>query len=130
MDIADLHSIMIVEDEPDIQAVARLALEKVGGFQVTVCGSGREALDRLGEVNPDLILLDVMMPDMDGLETYRRLRALPQTATIPIIFQTAKVQASEVSQYREMGALDVIFKPFDPMQLAANVRSIWEHHHG
>lgn len=123
-----LERILYAEDEPDIQAVAKLALEMVGGFKVLICNSGAETLERVSGFAPDLILLDVMMPGMDGPSTLQRLRANPATAAIPVVFLTAKVQPSEVLQYREMGALDAIAKPFDPMTLAADVKSIWEKH--
>lgn len=123
-----LERILYAEDEPDIQAVAKLALEMVGGFKVLICNSGAETLERVSGFAPDLILLDVMMPGMDGPSTLQRLRANPATAAIPVVFLTAKVQPSEVRQYRQMGALDAIAKPFDPMTLAADVKSIWEKH--
>ena len=125
----DLTRILMVEDEPDIQAVARIALEAVGGLQVEMCSSGREALDRMCAVAPDLVLMDVMMPGMDGPSTLQALRANPATAGFPIIFMTAKVQSHEVSRYLGLGALGVIAKPFDPMSLAATVRSIWDEAH-
>jgi CheY-like chemotaxis protein len=120
-----LARILYAEDEPDIQAVAKLALEMVGGFQVLICASGIEALEKVKDFAPDLILLDVMMPGMDGPTTLQRLRADPATAAIPVIFLTAKVQPAEVAQYQTLGALDVIAKPFDPMNLANRVREIW-----
>jgi CheY-like chemotaxis protein len=122
---SSLSRILFVEDDPDIQTVARMALEAVGGFRVLPCSSGAEALERVGLFAPDLILLDVMMPGMDGLATLEALRRLPETASIPVVFMTAKVQAQEVARYREVGAVDVIAKPFDPMTLPATVRSIW-----
>lgn len=121
-----LKRILFVEDDPDIQAVAQLALEAVGGFTVAVSSSGPEALARAPDFAPDLILLDVMMPGMDGLATFARLREHPDTAQIPVIFMTAKVQASEVAHYRQLGALDVISKPFDPMTLSQTIQGIWE----
>ena len=122
----ELRSILYVEDEADIQAVARLALEAVGGFSVTICSSGAEAVERAPEVRPDLILLDVMMPGMDGVDTLRALRDLPETATTPVIFMTAKAQQSEIHNLRKLGALDVIAKPFDPMALSDRIRDIYE----
>jgi DNA-binding response OmpR family regulator len=116
--------ILYVEDEADIRAIAEIALEVVGGFTVTSCASGREAVAVAGHVQPDLLLLDMMMPGMDGLTTLQALRALPATAGTPAIFMTAKVQAAEIVNYRAAGALDVICKPFDPMTLAAQVRAI------
>ncbi len=120
-----LSRILFVEDDPDIQTVARMALEAVGGFRVMPCSSGAEALERVAAFAPDLILLDVMMPGMDGLATLEALRRLPEAAAIPVIFMTAKVQAQEVARYREVGAVDVIAKPFDPMTLPSTVRAIW-----
>lgn len=121
-----LERILYAEDEQDIQAVAKLALEMLGGFQVKICGGGQEALAEVGGFAPDLILLDVMMPDMDGPTTLQKLRADPATAAIPVIFLTAKVQPAEVAGFQALGALNVIAKPFDPMTLAAEIRQIWE----
>ena len=126
----ELVRIMYVEDELDIQVVARLALETLGGFTVEICSSGSEALGRAPDFQPQLILLDVMMPGMDGPTTLRELRKLPQFAATPIIFMTAKIQPGEVADYMEMGAIDVIPKPFDPMTLPGQVRAIWERCHG
>lgn len=121
-----LQRILYVEDEPDIQAVAKLALEMVGGFTVKICSSGEEALREVETFAPDMILLDVMMPGMDGPGTLKALRALPSLADVPVAFMTAKVQPAEVAHYRALGARDVIAKPFDPMALASQVRAIWE----
>ena len=125
----DLNRILMVEDEPDIQAVARIALEAVGGFSVEVCSSGMEALEKVARHVPDLILMDVMMPGLDGPSTLKALRENPATVDFPVIFMTAKVQSHEVARYKEIGALGVIAKPFDPMTLSATVRSIWEQNH-
>jgi CheY-like chemotaxis protein len=125
-----LNRILYVEDEPDIREVAKLALEAVGGFEVMLCESGQEALERVSDFAPELILLDVMMPGMDGPTTLRSLRQLPAAADIPIIFMTAKVQPQEIKTYLDMGALDVIPKPFDPMTLSDQIRAIWQRHHG
>ncbi|MDP1741070.1 MAG: response regulator [Polaromonas sp.] len=121
-----LARILYVEDEPDIRAIAQMALEAVGGFTVIACASGSEALANAPGAGADLLLLDVMMPGMDGPSTLKALRALPATASTPVIFMTAKVQAAEVAQYRELGAIDVIHKPFDPMELSAQISRIWE----
>lgn len=124
-----LERILYVEDEPDIQAVARLALENLGGFIVEVCSSGKEALNKVDSFKPDLILLDVMMPGMDGPTTLGELRKLPACVATPVVFMTAKVQPQEVAQYMSLGAINVIPKPFDPMTLADTVRDIWERRH-
>ena len=98
-----LTRILYVEDEPDIRAIAQMALEAVGGFTVIACASGSEALSNAPGASADLLLLDVMMPGMDGPSTLKALRELPATANTPVIFMTAKVQAAEVAQYRELG---------------------------
>jgi len=125
----ELHSILMVEDEPDIQTVARLSLESIGGFSVEVCSSGQEAIDKAVGFGPDLILLDVMMPGMDGPTTLLELRKIPELTDTPVVFMTAKVQPQEIKLYKEYGAIDVIPKPFDPMSLPDNLRSIWSQHH-
>lgn len=122
-----LKRILYVEDDNDIRTVAQIALETVGGFALEVCSSGREALDAVKSgFLPDLILLDVMMPEMNGPTALKSLRMLGPTAETPVIFMTAKVQNSEVVHYLSLGALGVIPKPFDPMQLAEQIRKLWE----
>ena len=121
-----LVRILYVEDQQDIRLVAKMALEAVGGFTVIACASGQEALSSAAEAMADLLLLDIMMPGMDGPSTLKALRELPATAHTPVIFMTAKVQTAEVAQYMELGALQVIPKPFDPMELSAQIRRIWE----
>jgi CheY-like chemotaxis protein len=120
-----LETILMVEDEPDIQTVAKLSLESIGGFKVEVCSSGQEAIEKAADIKPDLILLDVMMPGMDGPTTLLELKKIPQLSNTPVVFMTAKVQPQEIQQYKEYGAIDVIPKPFDPMSLAENLNSIW-----
>ncbi len=120
-----LNCILYVEDEPDIRMVAQMALEAVGGFKVIACASGQEALNAAPGAGADLLLLDVMMPGMDGPSTLKGLRELPATANTPVIFMTAKVQAAEVAAYKGLGALEVIPKPFDPMELSAQIQRIW-----
>ncbi len=126
MPSSELNRILYVEDDADIQAIASIALEVVGGFRLKVCSSGAEALAAAPGFDPELLLLDVMMPEMDGPTTLARLRELAPTAYTPVVFMTAKVQASEVTLYKSLGALGVIAKPFDPMQLAQQVRALWE----
>lgn len=119
--------VLCVEDDPDIRALLELALGMVGGLRVTSCGSGAEALALAAAELPDLVLLDVMMPEMDGIETLARLRADPRTAGVPVVFVTAKVQLHEVEAYRAHGAAGVIAKPFDPMRLADEIRKYLGH---
>jgi two-component system OmpR family response regulator len=121
-----LTKILYVEDDQDIQSVAKIALEMVGGFTLLCCGSGKEALTPDTTIfAPDLMLLDVMMPEMDGPTTLKNLRDMPGLQNTPVIFMTAKVQVNEVSYYKSLGAIGVIAKPFDPMQLAAQIHQLW-----
>jgi two-component system, OmpR family, response regulator len=120
-----LCRILYVEDQPDIRLVATMALQAVGGFTVIACASGQEALSAAPDARADLLLLDVMMPGLDGPGTLLALRGIPATAQTPVIFMTAKVQAAEVAFYKELGALEVIPKPFDPMELSAQIQRIW-----
>lgn len=120
-----LEKILYVEDEIDIQKIVRLALVDVGGLDLHICNSGHQALALLETYCPDLILLDAMMPDMDGPATLQEIRKLPTGRKMPVVFITAKAQASEVRRYRELGALDVLTKPFDPMVLAQKIQTIW-----
>ena len=121
-----LKKILYVEDEADIQKVARMALETVGGFEVMICGSGAEALEKAPGFAPDILLLDVMMPGMDGPDTLVELMKIESLKDTPSIFLTAKALPAEVDRYQDLGALDVIPKPFDPMALADKVKEIWE----
>jgi CheY-like chemotaxis protein len=115
--------ILHVDDEPDIREVVELSLGLDPTFATKGCGSGKEALAAAAEWQPDMILLDVMMPVMDGPATLVLLRENAATAGIPVIFMTARAQAREVDRFRLLGAVGVIPKPFDPMTLAASVRS-------
>lgn len=114
--------VVAVEDDPDIRAVIDLALGHVGGLAVTCCGCGHAALEAVPAVDPDLVLLDVMMPGMDGLETLTRLRLDPRNSQVPVVFMTARVQPHHRAEYMKRGALGVIAKPFDPLTLAQQLR--------
>jgi len=115
--------VLLAEDEPDVQLIARLSLKRAG-FTVVTANNGREAIEKVGEAQPDVILLDWMMPEMDGFDTCRHLKADPATQAIPIIFLTAKVQETEVSKAMAMGAVGCIGKPFDAMTLGQQVLAI------
>ena len=121
-----LHKILHVEDEEDIQEVAKMALKGIGGLTVKSCSDGEDALSVAPEFNPDLFLLDVMMPGMDGPETFQALQKFPGFEDTLAIFMTAKVMEAEVARFEELGALGVIAKPFDAMTLADEIRSFWE----
>ncbi len=120
-----LTHVLCVDDDPDILEVARISLELVGGLRVTSLNSGALCLAQAGTVRPDLILLDVMMPGLDGPATLAAMKADPALQDIPIIFMTARVQPAEVEQYRALGAAGVIPKPFDPMTLADQIKAMW-----
>ncbi|HZY20277.1 MAG TPA: response regulator [Ramlibacter sp.] len=130
MSARPLQRVLLVEDDADIRTIAALALETVGGLTLQACASGAEALACAPAFGADLLLLDVMMPGMDGPTTLARLRELPATATTPVVFMTAKVQGSEIAHYRSLGAVGVITKPFDPMSLANEVQVLWQQAHG
>jgi CheY-like chemotaxis protein len=121
----DLVRIMHVEDDASIQDVVRVALEIVGGFQVNTCSCGQDALDRFSQFQPQLVLLDVMMPGMDGPTTLKHLQQNFDLTQVPVVFMTAKVQANEIESYKALGAQDVVVKPFDPMTLSSQIRQIW-----
>jgi CheY-like chemotaxis protein len=117
--------VLCVDDEDDIRDVVRLCLEMEGGFAVDTCGGGAEAVAFLQKARPDLILLDVMMPGMDGPATLAALRGTAHGRDVPVVFMTARVRGQEIFQYLELGAAGVVPKPFDPVTLAADVRRLW-----
>lgn len=125
----ELKNIMHIEDDPSIQQVAKIALEAVGGFTVHSCSSGKQALADFANVQPQLILLDVMMPGMDGPTTLQQLKQQFDLSAIPIVFMTAKVQSSEIASYKALGAVEVVVKPFDPMTLSSQLEQIWHDFH-
>jgi CheY-like chemotaxis protein len=119
-----LSRVMIVEDEEDIQKVIRMSLQFRGVRDVALANSGEECLARVHEVQPDLILLDVQMPKMDGLETCRRLKQDPNTRDIPVIFLSAMAQASDRKRGMEAGAAGYLTKPFDPVVLFSQILAL------
>lgn len=120
-----LKKIMLVEDDPDIQLITRLSLETGGGYEVRVCASGADAVQSAPAYAPDLILLDMMMPGMDGLATMDALRKLAETAATPMVFFTANAQDRVREDLLRRGALGVIVKPVEPNALVAQVRALW-----
>jgi len=121
--MGDVLRVLYVEDDDDIRHVTAMALEG-DGFELTSYESGLKALSNAAHQNPDVLLLDVMMPGMDGPTTLRKLRELPHLAMTPVIFMTAKTNSAEVELYKEIGAVGMISKPFDPMTLAEEIRVI------
>ena len=130
MSIPPLRKILCVEDEPLVQAIARAALEKRGGFAVLACASGAAAVDVAPAFAPDLLLLDVMMPGMDGPATLAALRRLPATAATPAVFMTTKAQGQALATSALTGVIGMIDKPFDPKTLAETVAALWARSHG
>jgi len=130
MAIKKLETILYAEDEDDIRAIAQIALEDIGGFTIRYCINGHKLLEALKDFTPDLILLDVMMPEMDGPTALRELRKIEKMSTIPAIFMTAKIQNNEIEEYKALGAIDVIAKPFNPMTLADEINQAWVKYHG
>jgi len=120
-----LTKVLYAEDEADIREIATLALETIGELETATCESGVSVIDLAMEFQPQLILLDVMMPDMDGPTTLQALMAHPQLSHIPVIFLTAKILPDEITRFKALGAIDVISKPFDPMTLAEKIEQIW-----
>jgi len=121
----ELKKILYAEDEPDVQTVVELTVQTMSDYQIKVCDNGKKLLDCVEEYNPDLILLDVMMPEMDRPTTFKILQADENTKKIPVIFMTAKAQVQEIEIYKKTGALGVIIKPFDPINLCDEIQEIW-----
>jgi CheY-like chemotaxis protein len=113
--------ILVVDNEQYIQEVAKVCLETVAGWEVVTASSGQEGINQAETFQPDAILLDVMMPDMDGIATFERLQANPATKEIPVILLTAKIQASDRRRYSQLGMITAIAKPFNPLELAGQV---------
>jgi two-component system, OmpR family, response regulator len=122
---SELQHILCVDDEDDILEVTSLCLESIGGFRVTCCGSGADIVSVVERERPDMVLLDVMMPHMDGPSTLRLLQEASASPHVPVVFMTARVQPAEVGEYLELGAVGVVAKPFDPMLISAQVVEIW-----
>lgn len=121
----DILNVLYIEDEADIREMTEFALEDEG-FELITCISGMDAIEKAVKCSPDLILIDMMMPGMDGLTTVTKLREIPHLQSTPVIFMTAKVQIKEQQEYKSIGAAGVISKPFDAMKLADNIREILE----
>ncbi|MDH3726386.1 MAG: response regulator [Myxococcales bacterium] len=116
--------VLIVDDEADIRRIGELSLQSVAGWQVLLAESGVEGVEAAKVHRPDLILMDMMMPEMDGLTALKQLRKNPELESTPVVFMTAKVHREEISRYLEAGAAGVVHKPFDPMTLPDEIRRI------
>ncbi|WP_312341071.1 response regulator [Stutzerimonas nitrititolerans] len=124
-----LKRILHIEDVPSIQIVTRIALERIGGFEVLSCASAQAALAEVRAFAPDLILLDVMLPQMDGIELLRQLAGLVDLQQTPVVLLTGHLERERLTELQQMGVRDVLQKPFDPLQLTAQLRAIWEAEH-
>lgn len=118
------RKILIIDDEDDIREVAALSLETVAGWEVVAASSGAQGLIRAAEYQPDAILLDVMMPGMDGPTTFRELRKNPATQGIPVLLLTAKVQSTDQRRFADLGVNAILFKPFDPLTLSEQIATV------
>ncbi len=116
--------VLLVDDEDDIRRIAAMSLSSVGRMEVAQANGGSEGIRRAREDRPDVILLDMMMPGLDGLATFRALRSDPETSAIPVVFLTAKAMSAEADRLRGLGARGVLIKPFDPMALPRLLREI------
>ncbi|MFV0456491.1 MAG: response regulator [Pseudomonas sp.] len=124
-----LKRILHIEDVPSIQIVTRIALERIGGFEVLSCASAQAALAEVQAFAPDLILLDVMLPQMDGIELLRQLAGLVDLRQTPVVLLTGHLERERLAELQKMGVREVLQKPFDPLQLTAQLRAIWEAEH-
>jgi CheY-like chemotaxis protein len=122
----NIKRVLLVDDDPNIRKLARMSLERVGKWEVEVAESGAEAIEIVGKYQPDLVVLDVMMPGLDGKTTLERMRQGGLDA--PVILMTAKVQPEEIEEYLKLGALGVIMKPFDPMRLPSEINELLNKH--
>ena len=120
-----LNRVCYVEDDEDIQRIVRMSLEKVGKMTVEVVGDPMAAIERMNSFKPDLVLLDWMMPGMDGPTLFRKMRETPETKELPVVFITAKASQRELDELRAMGALGTISKPFSPKDLPEQLRALW-----
>jgi two-component system, OmpR family, response regulator len=127
---APLRHIFCVDDESDILDVAQMSLEVVGGYTVETFETGAEVLFRLRDARPDLVILDVMMPEMNGPTVLENIRKMKECNGLPVVFMTARNQPSEVKSYLKSGAVAVVAKPFNPMSLPTEINQIWEDFHG
>lgn len=128
MNATALKTVLYVDDEPDIRKIVQIALGLSNDLTIHTGESGAQALELARKLRPDVLLLDVMMPGLDGPGTLCKMRADPEIAHIPVIFVTAKAMPSEVAKFREMGVVGVIAKPFDPMELIKQLRGLWDGH--
>ncbi|MBI2753005.1 MAG: response regulator [Betaproteobacteria bacterium] len=120
-----LNRVCYVEDDEDVQRIVRMSLERIGKLTIEIVSDPNLAIDRMIAFKPDLVMLDWMMPWLDGPTLFRRMRDVPATSTLPVVFITAKASDRELAELMALGAAGAISKPFAPMELAAQLRAIW-----
>ncbi len=123
---ANLNSLLIVDDDSDILAIAKYGLQKLANINIKYCHSGEEAILEALAHKPDLILLDVTMPEMDGITVFHVIKLLPTLSNTPVIFLTGRVQKEELNHYAKLGIFDVIIKPFDPLTFSDAILQLWD----
>ena len=122
--MALMHRVLIIDDEDDIREVAALSLEATAGWEILTASSGREGILVAVREKPEAILMDVMMPEMDGPTTFKQLQLNPETASIPVVLLTAKVQGADQRRFAGLGVAAVLFKPFDPLTLSSQISEV------
>ncbi len=120
-----LNRVCYVEDDEDIQRIVRMSLERVGKMTVEVVGDPMQAIERIKAFKPEIVMLDWMMPGMDGPTLFRKMREVPETRDVPVVFITARASQRELDELRAMGAAGVLSKPFSPKDLPEQLRAIW-----
>jgi DNA-binding response OmpR family regulator len=121
-----LQRVLYVEDDEDVELIVRLALERIGGMTFRHCGDSEAAIEAMLSFGPDLVILDWMMPAVDGVEVFQRMQAVPALAELPVVFLTAKVHWRETDYLKKLGVVGVIAKPFSAQDLSDNLRRIWD----
>lgn len=120
--------ILYAEDEADVQTIVEISIWSTSKHEIKTCPNGKILLECVEEYNPDLILLDIMMPEMDGPTTFENLQANPKTKDIPVVFMTAKAQSHEIEMFKQTGVVGIITKPFEPLSLCKDIEKIWDRH--
>lgn len=128
MNTQPLNDILYVEDDEDIRELVRISLENTSDYKINLCASGQEAIDISDNISPQLVILDVMMPDVDGLAVLKHYQSLPKFQNTPFVFLTAKIRDDEIKHYQSLGISELISKPFDPIKLGDRIDDIWHKH--
>jgi len=122
----ELKKILYTDDEPDVETVVEITVQTICDYDIKICPSGKELVECVEEYSPDLILINIMMPEMEGQETFQNLKNNEKTKDIPIIFITTKTQINEFEIFKDLGVIGLITKPFDPIKLCSDIDRIWK----